>query len=403
MPERIDIFLIIAILLFIVTPLIFSISLKPKDVVDEQISLYLSPECEELFGKEMTQKLLQEFEEKNPGIKIKLANSVDEPDIFIFNEGDFNTLVTSGVLVELNSFTNYDSGSRQMAIPLVSYMDLLFYNIDILMAAGFDSPPKTREQFLLYARGVLRGNFGVLPAAISLSRDDRRALSRDIFSWIWASGGSFWLEGDKPSLNTRTIINDLNFFGTLFREGLFAPGIFERTGEQRVEEFTRGRIAMMITSSQAIPYLNEKMREGSFGITTIPDSGAGGRYNIGISSIYTGINKKCEYIDEAWNFLVFLTERSSLLCHELKAVPGVVSDIIPGNYAVDDSLYSKAWEIFEYAHIIDDFSGKHNADIYKLVFLEELQNFFENGRTAQQTVAEIQRRWDDIPVSIYGE
>ena len=395
LPERIDIFLIVAILIFIITPLIFSISIKTEEA-PHQMYLYLSIKSEELFGKEITQMLLQEFEEKNPGIKILLTDGTQEPDIFVFDEGDFSALVTADALVELNFFTNYDSGTQQMAIPLFSYMDLLFYNIDILIAAGYDSPPKTRDQFLLYTRGVLRGNFGVLPAAISLSRDDRRSLSRDIFSWMWASGSSFWLEGDKPSLNTRALTNDLNFFAALFREGLLAPGVFEKTGEQRVEEFARSRISMMVASSSIIPYLKEKMREGSFGITTIPDSGTGGQYSIGLSAIYTGINSKSEYPEDAWNFLVFLTEKSSFLCHELKAVPGVVSDIIPGNYVIDDPLYSKAWEIFESSHITDDFSGKYNADAYKLVFLEELQNFFENSNTVQQTIASIQRRWDDV-------
>jgi multiple sugar transport system substrate-binding protein len=175
-----------------------------------------------------------------------------------------------------------------------------------------------------------------------------------------------------------------------------APGVFETTGEQRLEEFAQGKIAMMIASTRAIPYLRERMGDDAFGITTIPDSGTGGRYSAAFSAIYTGINSNSAHIDEAWSFLVFLAEKSFLFCEELKAVPGVVSDIIRGDYIKDDPFYSKAWDIFESSGIAEGFSGNPYAQEYETAFMEELQIFFETNRTAQQTVAAIQQRWDII-------
>ncbi|MCL2800431.1 MAG: extracellular solute-binding protein [Treponema sp.] len=402
---RTEAFLVIALLVFIITPLIFYAGYRIEAAAN-QVNIYVSPKLEELFGKKMTESLFQEFIDKNPDIRVRTANSAaaaaGEIDILIFEEGDFSPLAAAQMLLELNDFTNFDSGTRQLAVPLVSFMDMPFYNKDILTAAGFGSPPKTRDEYLNYARTVTRGEFDGLKepnpsgAAMSLNSADRQALSRDIFTWIWASGGSFWPGGGKPSLNARAITADLTFLGTLFRENIITPGVFETTGDLRIEQFAQGKIALMIASTRAIPFIRSKMGDERFGITTVPDSGAGGRYNINITAIYAGINANSSNTEEAWRFMEFLAEKSSFLCAELNAVPGVVSNIIPGDYVRDDIFYSKAWDIFESAIIAESFSGRANAQRYEDIFMEELLVFFESARTPQQTVTAIQQRWDAI-------
>jgi len=394
--ERIDIIIIITLLILTISTFVIKLPVK-KEAESKQVNLYMSVSGEELFGKELMETLVSEFEKKNPDIRLLFANGDTdaEPDVLFFTEGDYSALIAADALTELNSFTNYESGARQMAIPLVSFMDMLFYNIYILTDAGFDHPPKNRDEFIAYARKVSRGNSGAAGYALSLSQNDRQALSRDIFSWIWAAGGSFWPEEEITPTLTRAITNDISFFGVLNREGLLAPDVFETTGDQRIDAFINGKTAMMIASTRTIPYLRAKMGDGTFGITTIPDPGTGGKYSVGISSIYTGISANTAYPDKAWSFLAFLAEKSPLLCAELKAIPGMVSSIIPGNYVSDDLFYSKAWDIFEASIVAEGFSGKPDARKYETIFLEELRLFFENNRSAQQTAAAIRQRWSE--------
>ncbi|MDR0320385.1 MAG: extracellular solute-binding protein [Treponema sp.] len=396
--NRMDVFIIATLLvLAVITPIIISLSVKIEAAAKQRV-LYLSSNCEEFFGKKMMETLILEFQEKNPDILIRMTNgeATHEPDILLFDEGSLNALVAEGALARLNPFTNFDSGKQQLAVPLVSFMDVLFYNIDILTAAGFYYPPKTRAEFTTFARTISRGEFGASGAAISLSPEDLQAPARDIFSWIWAGGGNFWRDEEGPSISTRVITNDIAFLGTLYSEEILAPGVFETTGEQRLEEFAQGKIAMMVASTRAIPYLRERMGDTAFGITTIPGSGTGGKYSAAFSAIYAGINSNSAHIEEAWSFLVFLAEKSFLFCEELKAVPGVVSDIIRGDYIKADPFYSKAWDIFESSGIAEGFSGNLYAQEYETAFMEELQIFFETGRTAQQTIAAIQQRWNVI-------
>lgn len=390
-PVHIDVLMILVLLVLIIIPL-FEKKPVEAEIITNQAVLVLSPDFGSMFGGELTEMLLNEFAQRHPDILIHHidADSEEQPDIIFFEKGEFNVL--AGVLLELNSFTNYDSGSQQLAVPLVSFINLLYYNIEILSAAGFDRPPKTRDEFITQARTVSQGAFNAAGAPALFTPANSYTLTKDILSWIWAGGGDIWSNGDKPSINSRRMINDITFLGNLNR--VLNAG----TAEDNVEQFAQGKTALMIASTRYIPHLRERMGDSAFGITTIPESGAGGRYNIGISSIYAGLNSGGAHHDEAWSFLEFLAEKSSLLCAYLKAVPGVVSNFFPGDYVRNDPFYSKAWDIFESAMIVEDFSGKPGAQQYEAAFIEELQLFFEGGRTAQQTAAAIQRRWDEVDV-----
>ncbi|MDR0503028.1 MAG: extracellular solute-binding protein [Treponema sp.] len=391
---RIDIFIILAAVVLITCLFIFSINFKTDKKAETEflpVELLISPRCEELFGVEMTGTLMWDFEEQNPELILRLLQDEDkkEADIFIFDQGELNLFLANGI--ELHS----------AAEPLVSFINLLFYNIGLLEAADFDRPPKTREEFLAFARAVSAGgtarSMNAAGAAISLSPRDRQAVSRDIFSWIWAAGNNMWNpDSDTPVINTRALIRDISFLGDLNRAGAFAPAHFDMTGDQLLEEFAKGKIAMMIASSGAIPYLREKMGDDAFGITNIPGSGTGGKYSGVLSGIYAGVNANCRYPDEALRFLEFLAEKSLILCTELKAVPGVTSDLFAVNYMNTDPFYSKARDIYESTDIIQGFSGKTGAVQYENIVRDEMRVFFDTSRSAQDTANAIQRRWDLI-------
>jgi ABC-type glycerol-3-phosphate transport system substrate-binding protein len=397
---RIDLFLIIALLILTVSPFIIKRYIN-LNIEKKQKNLLLSPKFEELFGSEITENLLQEFMKRDSYLRMRSLKLPDDketvPDILIFDEGSYGALIDEGKLAKFRSPVD---NKEQTAITLVSFMNLLFYNIDILTSAGFDRPPKTRDEFLKYAKAVSGGNEAQLAntagAAISLSPKDKNAVPRDIFSWIWASGGDFWQEGNMPTLNTKTMSGDIAFLGRLYNERMLAYRIFETTGEQRLEDFASGRVAMMIASTSVIPFLRERMGDKSFGVTNIPGSGLTGKYNAGISNIYAGINVNCEYPDEASDFIAFLEEQKPLFCETLKAVPGVVSGITSGDYIRNDPFYSKSHDIFESSVIVQGFSGRPYAEEYENAFLEELQIYFRSSRKVEDTINAIQNRWDEI-------
>jgi len=406
-----DIFLFFAALVLIAGFIIINLVVVPRFNTGGG-ELLLSHSFNDFFGNETTETLIRRFQERNPGLRIRQESAsgekTREPDILFFDDGEFSSLVRKGGLASLNSYIHTDNNAEQFAIPLASFMDLLFYNIDLLKAAGFDRPPKTRDEFLACAKAVTRGGSATgnaAGAALGLSPNDRQSVSRDVFSWIWAGGGNFGLQtggsqsqADKPVFNNKTGTGVISFFAELNREGVFAPQSFAKTGQERLEEFSRGKIAMMIASSRDIPLLREKMGDGTFGVTAIPGSGLPGKSNIGLSGIYAGISAGCKDPDNAWNFLVFLVEESPVLSAGLRAFPGVIPGLPSGfsssDYAQDDPYYSKVREIYEASEIVQGFSGKARAENYENIVREELRAHFERNRKAEETAAAIQKLWD---------
>jgi ABC-type glycerol-3-phosphate transport system substrate-binding protein len=413
--NRTDIFIIILVFILTVCPIIIS-AFSRLNAKSRQIDIYLSVNCEEFFGSKTMETLIQEFNEQNPDLRIlllnvpgdKIGDKNKDPDILFFDESEFNDLSAEEALLPLSFLSEAETGGIRPAIPLVSFMDLLLFNIELLQAAGFDRPPKTMEDFLLYAKTITTANNGILVdvagTVMALSPTNKQSLSRDIFSWIWASGWNFWPEegSSAPLINTRPVINEFNFLSKLYREADLSLNSFELTEEQALEGFARGKIAMIIASTRDIPALREKMGDGAFGITTIPSGGTAGKYSVSLTGIFAGINKNCAYPDAAKVFLEFLAGKSPLLCEQLKAVPGYVPDLVSGdykNYIKEDPFYSKAWEIFETSVVVPGFLGIPGAHEYENAVLEEIHLFFEGKRNAQETVNAIQRRWDEVYAS----
>ena len=301
------------------------------------IDISISPQSINLFGRDTINGLIREFEEQNPGLQIQIAaqDTLAVADIIFFDDGEFSGLIN-------DSYIHTET--------LVSFMDVFIYNIDILKAANCDRPPKTRAEFLTAARAIAESNTmseqePVFAFALGLSQSDPAALRRDFYPWVWVEGGNIHSAG-----TSKQVTDIISFFGLLHREGLLAPGTFEKNSAQRLDEFAKGKIAMMTASMRDIAFLR---RGGiNFDITQIPAS-VHGKNRLGLSSIYAGIGNDCALPDEASVFLAFIVEKSHILAEALGAVPGSFPNVLSGEYIANDPLYSKAWDIFQMADIVE--------------------------------------------------
>jgi multiple sugar transport system substrate-binding protein len=351
---------------------------------------------------EVLAALIGEFEERNPEIRIKPKdgprNGEEDfsADIIVFDEGRFNFFSSPDSFASLKPYMPEDPESDPRLIPLVSFMDLLFYNIDMLSSAGFDQPPKTRAEFLACARAArapggrdAAERFG---AALALGSPEPEGIRQDLFSWLWASGAGVVREG-SADFRGRPFVETLEFLGALNSEGLLSPGTFEKTVPEKTEEFIAGKIAMMIGPVDNIPLLRKRMGDSAFGITRIPGPAQyAGKPALGPSLWYAGISNSCKFPGQAWTFLAFLAEKSPFLAAQARAVPGNAAS--PGVYIEEDEFYSKAWEIYETSELIQEFSGFSRREKLEAIIREELLPFFGKQKTAAETAAAIQERWE---------
>jgi multiple sugar transport system substrate-binding protein len=346
-----------------------------------RIELVVSSQCERLFGRETMDALIREFGEQRPDMRIRIAEQ--GADLVFFDDSAFGGMAQAGALHSLASYIHTENAASEWAIPLVSFMDLFVYNITILKAAGFDRPPKTRLEFLDCARAVaaMHNNApDVYSYALGLSGADPLALRREFFAWMWAAGGEIRPPANERGLPefSRPAEEIFGFFAQLNREGLLAPDAFTTTGAERIGQFAQGKIAMMTISARDLPLLKKRMG-AALGLSSIPAAMALGKPRLELSAIYAGISAECVRQDEAWSFLAFLAEQGKTLSAALTAIPGSLPDALPGvsafpgDYILEDPLYSKAWEIFEAADTVEGFSGHpRKADMDRFV-REKLQ------------------------------
>jgi len=341
-----------------------------------RININISSQCVNLFGRDAVNALIQEFERLNPELRIREAaddgnGGARGADIVFFDDSEFGGLMGAEALASPDAYR-----------PLVSFMDIFIYNIDILQAANLDRPPKTRAEFLTAARAVKEsGEEGaespVFPFALGLSLDDPLAPRRDFYPWIWAGGvdiSAIDLSGDNPAL-PRAVADIIAFFGQLNREDLLAPETFEKTGTERLLEFAEGKIAMMTISARDIAFLRNNADGITFGITALPAT-TQGKNRVGLSSVYAGISGTSAAPDEARVFLSFLAKKSDVLAEAIGAVPGSFPAVFAGDHIAKDPLYAKAWEIFGAADIVDYKPGQPPEEAFDRLVREKLVEAF---------------------------
>ncbi|MHC6203157.1 ABC transporter substrate-binding protein [Breznakiellaceae bacterium SP9] len=276
----------------------------------------------------------------------------------------------------------------QWFVPFLAFMYPLYYNIEILKNAGFSRPPKTLTDFLNYSKAI--SNNGRWGTSFALSPDNYRALYGNIFPWIWASGQSLYLNG-KPNFSGRPLIETLDFIMKLMDAQWVSPGSFSKTEQQKLADFTQGKIGLMIASIQDMEQLQLALGD-NLGITTIPvpDTYAG-KPRFSVSSWSLGILRDAANKDEATAFIRFLAEHSDRLAG--RTVPG--NGVHSRNNDNKDPLYTKAWDMYEAGEDAQDLLGKPKIREFESIVLEELGRFLSSPQAASSsadTAAAIQKR-----------
>jgi multiple sugar transport system substrate-binding protein len=341
--------------------------------------------------------LITEFEKRYPTISIRINDlSYSEMQNSVINE----TVFSESDLLAVNPRWLYEAVKHEQiemlidqqqelwSVPVISFMDLLFYRTDILQAAGFDRPPKTRNEFLRYARAVNKETSSI---GLALSPENPLGLYTDIFSWIWACGGQM-VQNGRLNMNNKDTIEVFKFFNTLYSEGLLLPETFSQTNEQKIDAFVDGSIAMMIAPVSTIALLRTRMADESFGVTTIPISDTYiGKPLFGLTNWHIAISRYSPHKEAARLFISFLLEQAALLAVSAHAVPG--APVNPQKHHVGTLAYDKAFDIYTSGNGIQEFDlFPRNHELEPLI-RDELYSMFEEGQSPENTVLAIQNKW----------
>ncbi|MDR1467884.1 MAG: extracellular solute-binding protein [Spirochaetaceae bacterium] len=270
--------------------------------------------------------IIADFEKNHPLIRVRLQNADwedtrdglldterESPDIIAVDTARLTEVATRGLLDVLppdvlpstangEVAATADTERDQYHLRLVSFLHPLYYNIDILSAAGFSHPPRTREELLDYAKKTTDTAKGVYGTAFS------RNTWTDILPWIWAGGVGVPIE--EINWTSRPVIDTLAFLSALNQDKLVYPLPLSKREDELLDAFLAGNIVMFISSQAAATEIRAKKPSLSFSVTTIPQAAQpSGRNVFPVTEWALAIPAKGAHKEEALSLLRYLAER----------------------------------------------------------------------------------------------
>ncbi len=388
-----------------------------EDPVTLEFSQWWEPELPEGAFRQ----LIDQFEEQNPGIKVELLSgpysSTKEQivagaatgtmsDVVGLDGAWVNDFVKQGAITDLSALmkeAGYDdtqlasqiqlNGSTFM-IPIVNFASLLFVNNDLLSAAGIDKIPSTRTEFFEAAKAITNTEKNISGWILPISLETPNGIQNDVMPWAWASGKSMMKDG-KPDLLNADVKSAVEYVKSLYDAGLIAPGSFNMKEQDKVEEFTNGRVGMMFDTLAHINLIRERNPELNFSVAAAPaeDSYTGER-GITYASWGIGIAENCEHKAEAWKLVDFL------MSQEINSKLATIANAFPGNanaapdLSKSDPLFGDAFEVYQAGHPANEFVGLPVAEDLMRSFDEEFQLMLDGDQTVDEMLANAQAAWE---------
>ncbi|PFG34505.1 ABC transporter substrate-binding protein [Sanguibacter antarcticus] len=364
--------------------------------------------------------LMDTFEAENPGITVELLSgpyaSTKEQVVAGSATGTMSDVVgldgawvsdfaKQGSLADMSALmtdAGYDEdqlasqiqidGSTYM-VPVINFVYPLFTNDGLLADAGVTAPPSTRSEFFDAAEAVTAQGDNTYGWILPLSMEAPNGIQNDVMSWAWASGGTM-LDDGQPDLTNDDVTSAVDYVQSLWDAGVVAPGSLTMKEQDKVEEFTNGRAAMMIDSLAHINLIRESNPDLSFSVSSIPaeDSFTGER-GIPYASWGIGVAENSEHQAEAFKLVEFLMseETNSELSSLANAFPGNTSAV--PDFVEGDELFQDAFDIYTSGYPANEFVGLPVAEQLMRLFDEQLQMTLTGEQSVPEMLQASQDAW----------
>ncbi|GHV22333.1 hypothetical protein FACS189494_09010 [Spirochaetia bacterium] len=278
-------------------------------------------------------------------------------------------------------------GAEARSVPLVSFINPLFYNIDALKETGFDRPPKTREEFLDVSLSIMRTNKSIKPFIIGEN------IYTDIFPWIWSSGVDIKSIKENSSFDwtQKQIVDTLDFIKKLHYSRLLANDSFAGNAKDKLVNFAKGKIAMITAGAADIIKMPPEL---NFSVTTIPvPRGAFAKPVFNVSAWHAGVPLNSKHKKEAFVFLSYLNDNKQKLSEASGALPTYRESSGAEKIKNHQDVYSKMNDLQKASDIVFDNEIFVSCESLEAIIKEEITKMFIGNITAKECAAGIQERY----------
>ncbi len=146
------------------------------------------------------------------------------------------------------------AGNKVYSIAFMRSMEVLYYNSDMLKAAGFNQPPASWDDFMKVCAAVSKPPDQY---CYEMNTDASR-----FANWFWSRGGTDLLSSDGKSVafNSTAGLDTLTFIQTMFQKK-YAIVIGKAFQDQT--DFSLGKIAFTMGSTAGLPYYDSAIKQAA--------------------------------------------------------------------------------------------------------------------------------------------
>ena len=366
--------------------------------------------------------LMDQFETANPGIKVKLISgpyaSTKEQvvagaaagtmsDVVGLDGAWVNDFVKQGSLANLSDLmktANFDesqlaaqvklNGSTYM-IPVANFVYPMFVNSDLLTKAGVTKVPTNRTEFTAAAKAVTALGNNTAGWVLPLDTATPNGIQNDVMSWVWASGGSMLKDGQPYLVGNQGVKDAMTFIKGLYDNGSIAKGTFTMKEQDKVNEFTNGRVGMMIDSLAHVNLIRQQNKNLKFAVAAIPSAdGYSGKRGMPYASWGIGVAANSTHQAEAFKLVSFLMGKdvNATLCNSAHAFPGNTTAV--PDFVNSDEVFKQAFAIYQAGTPTNEFTGLPVAEDLMRSFDQEFQKYLAGKETADQALTAAQSAWE---------
>ena len=366
--------------------------------------------------------LMDQFEEENPGIKVELLSgpyaSTKEQVVAGAAAGTMSDVVgldgawvsdfaDQGAITDLSAVmteAGYDESQlasqvkvddKTYMIPVVNFVYPMFTNDDLL--AGGRGHRAAHQPHGVRGRGGQDHHATAPTAGSSRCRSRPPTASRTTSCPGSGRPVARCSTAGQPALtDNEDVTSATDYIQGMWDDGVIAPGSFTMKEQDKVEEFSNGRVGMMIDSLAHVNLIRESNPDLNFSISAIPaEDGYTGERGIPYASWGIGIAENSEHKAEAFKLVEFLMSESvnSELSSIANAFPGNTTSV--PDFVEEDELFGTAFEIYQSGFPANEFTGLPVAEQLMRDFGEEFQKALDGQQSMQDALAAAQTKWEE--------
>jgi len=183
-------------------------------------------------------------------------------------------------------------------LPIAASARAMYYNTDMLTAAGFPNGPQTWDDVLAAARKI-KANGGM---GFGIQGKD---VETDVYFYyaMWSYGGQLIGPDGKVGFAGDAGVKALTLYKQMIDEGLTQPGVTSNTREDLQNLFKQGRLGMVITAPFLIGQIAKEAPNLKYGICPVPRGTTQVTYAVTDSIVMFNASKAKQ---AAWQFLAYL-------------------------------------------------------------------------------------------------